>query len=111
MENLKDMNIKCVDCEETFVFPVKYNYVSERSNEYVKKILSEIEDFKQKGLIEQANQRQKDLDDIDNYLIENKQGDSQEAYAKYGFTNFPNRCPNCRAKKQEEVSSRSGSRR
>lgn len=108
-DNLKDKTIICKDCGEEFIFKAKM-IVNEKGKEIMSKIAlldEKIKDLNSKGKTLEACELQKEL-----VVLEyNKQAylnmNSQEAYALYGFTNEPARCPECRRKIQENRTSRS----
>lgn len=115
-DNLKDKTIICKDCGEEFIFKAEITEkdFSELNLKEGKDLLSirtfleeKIENLISNGKSLEAQELQKELNILERKIISLSNGNSQEAYALYGFTNEPARCPDCRRKIKENRTSRS----
>lgn len=106
MENEK---LICKDCNEEFVFPHSItvdDLVKEGMNIQEAKKLFDSRDLL-KSIVETTSNvvEKKDAEDkyfkLQRIIVDLSNGNSKEAYELKGFTNFPNRCPECRKKIKE----------
>jgi|GEM_PF-4874314 len=115
-DNLKDKTIICKDCGEEFIFKAKIteNDFPRLDVKEGEKLLSrrtflkeKVENLISSGKSLEVKEFQEELNMLENMIVFLSNGNSQEAYSFYEFTNESARCPDCRRKIQENRISRS----
>lgn len=107
---LKDKIIECKDCKEQFIFPAKIsekdlsqNLDEEKAREVLKErdlLQEKIKSLTDSGQISDAQNLQREFNNLEDMIIKLSNGNSQEAYDFRGFTHEPARCPECRRKEK-----------
>lgn len=104
-----DIMITCKDCGESFLFPGEItvqDLVAQGTDELKAQLLLELRDQALKDMVQQdiLEERRQALQRryyaIEQIIVKESNGYSQEAFTARGFQTRPTRCPECREKRQ-----------